>query len=81
MFILLVLSFFMKLILDFQLIVFIFQVILPENLPNKKKNDAAQKKIKKITYSQHVTKLFSILRLLIFSVIYTFEGSLYNDDM
>ena len=71
----------MKLILDFQLIVFIFQVILPENLPNKKKNDAAQKKIKKITYSQHVTKPFSILRLLIFSVIYTFEGSLYNDDM
>ena len=71
----------MKLILIFWLIVFISQVIVSENLPNKKKNDAAQKKIKKITYSQHATKVFSILRLLLFSVIYTFEESLYNDDM
>ena len=37
----------MKLILIFWLIVFISQVIVSENLPNKKKNDAAQKKIKK----------------------------------
>ena len=37
----------MKLILNFQLIVVISQIILSENLPNKKKNDAAQKKIKK----------------------------------
>ena len=39
--------FFIKLILNFWLIVFISQVILSENLLNKKKNDAAQKKIKK----------------------------------
>ena len=39
--------FFMKLILNFRLIVVISQVILSENLPSKKKNDAAQKKIKK----------------------------------
>ena len=37
----------MKLILNVQLIVFISQVILSENLPNKKNNDATQKKIKK----------------------------------
>ena len=36
----------MKSILNFQLIVFISQVILSENLLNKKKN-VAQKKIKK----------------------------------
>ena len=68
----------MKLILNFWLIVFISQVILSENLPNKKKNDATQKKIKKVTYSQHATKLVSIVRLLLFSVIYTFEESLYT---
>ena len=39
--------FFIKLILNFWLINFISQVILSENLLNKKKNDAAQKKIKK----------------------------------
>ena len=38
-------------------------------------------KDKKVTYSQHATKLFSVLRLLLFPVIYTFEESLYNDDM
>ena len=43
----------MKLILNFQLIVVISQVILSENLPNKKKNDAAQKKIKK----SHIAKI------------------------
>ena len=37
----------MKLILNFWLIVFISQVILSENLPNKKNNDAAQNKIQK----------------------------------
>ena len=47
----------MKLILNVWLIVFISQVILSENLPNKKNNDATQKKIKKVTYSQHATKL------------------------
>ena len=62
----------MKLILNFRLI---------KNLLNKKKSDAAQKKIKKVTYSQHVTNLFSIPRLLLFPVIYTFEESLCNDDM
>ena len=66
----------MKLILNFQLI-----VILSENLLNKKKNDAAKKKVKKVTYSQHATKLFSIIRLLVFPVIYTFQESLCNHDM
>ena len=68
----------MKLILNFRLIVVISQVIVSENLLNKKKNDAAQKSH---IYSQDATKLFSILRLLLFSVIYTFEESLCNDDM
>ena len=45
--------FFIKLILNFWLIVFISQVILSENLLNKKKNDAAQKKIKK----SHIAKM------------------------
>ena len=68
----------MKLILNFRLRVFISQVILSENLPNKKKNDAAQKKIKK-SHTANMPQLFSILRLLLFSVIYTFEESLNHD--
>ena len=48
---------------------------------HKKKNDAAQKKIKKVTHSQDATKLFSIIRILLFSVIYTFEERPYIDDM
>ena len=62
----------MKLMLNFQLVVFISQIILSKNL--NEKNDAAQKKIKKVHIA---TKLFSILRLLL-SVIYTLEESLYN---
>ena len=38
-------------------------------------------KDEKVTYRQHATKLFSILRLLLFSVINTFEESLCNDDI
>ena len=37
----------MKSILNFQLIIFISQVILSENLLNKKKNDSTHKKLKK----------------------------------
>ena len=37
----------MKLILNHRLIVFTYQVILSENLPKKKRNETAQKKIKK----------------------------------
>ena len=36
------------------------------------------RKDEKGTYRQHATKSFSILRVL-FSVIYTFEESLYNE--
>ena len=57
-----VLSFFVKLILNFQLIVFISQVILSENLNNKKKWSNTEND-EKVIYRQHATKLFSILRL------------------
>ena len=64
----------MKLRLNFQLIVCISHVILSEYLLNEAKK--MYSKEKHVTYKQDATKLFSILRLLLFSLIFTFEESL-----
>ena len=65
----------MKLRLNFSLIVFICHAILSENLLKETEKD------EKVTYRQHAITLFSILRLLLFPVINTFEESLHNNDM
>ena len=59
----------MKLMLNFQFVVFISQIILLKNL--NEKNDEAQKNMKKVHIAR---KLFSLL----LSVIYTLEARLYN---
>ena len=71
----------MELRLNFQMIVFISNGILSENLLNEtRKIIQCTKNDVKVAYRQYATKLFSVLRLLLFSVIDTFEKSLYNDD-
>ena len=66
----------MKLRLNFQLIVCISHVIFSEYLLNEAKKMYSKEKHEKVTYKQDATKLFSILRLLLFSLIFTFEESL-----
>ena len=72
--------FFIKLMLNFQLIVFYFSSYVSfQKTWMRKKKWCSTEKDEKVTYRQHATKLFS--RLLLFSVICTFEENLYNDDM
>ena len=68
----------MKLRLNFQ--IFVSHVILSKNLLNETKKMTQHRKRWK-SHRQHATKLFSILRLSLFSVTNTFEERLYNDDV